>query len=396
MSEAARVGDPIEHSSALGGLLAGLAIGSGAVLIGIAVVGTAGLGAAAVVAMLGAGAATGAGIGQLLGSLSFAQRETGRIRSGSANVFINGKPAARAHVDYAECSDHAGVSKTVAQGSRSVHINGVPAARLGDRTVCDARISAGSSNVFIGGETETTDEISPEVPGWLEGAVLGVGLASAIALVGPAMALWGLFGGVVGGGAGYRLGGERYGEGSDEQKLMAFGGALIVGGLAARYKLQPNGGLGANLGNTRVTQRSKNPATPSLRPVRGSDGRFIKSGEHIKHNRKTEYPSDYRAGVRERVLDANTIKKGRNAGKVMTKEGERVSRHDPRLTIEHNKPVVEHWNERGYNSSRVERNDFFNDVSNMSLRLRSVNSADGARLRLQGKLYRQDLGPNYN
>ncbi|WP_369397695.1 PAAR domain-containing protein [Pseudomonas plecoglossicida] len=258
MSEAARVGDPIEHSSALGGLLAGLAIGAGAVLIGIAVVGTAGLGGAAVVAMLGAGAATGAGIGQLLGSLSFAQRETGRIMSGSSNVFVNGKPAARAHVDYAECSDHAGVSKTVAQGSRSVHINGVPAARVGDRTVCDARISAGSSNVFIGGETETTDEISPEVPGWLDGAVLGVGLASAIALVGPAMALWGLFGGMVGGGAGYRLGGERYGEGSDEQKLMASGAAFIVGGLSGRYRLQLNGGLGVNFGNIKPRiRRSK-------------------------------------------------------------------------------------------------------------------------------------------
>ncbi|EJN38066.1 hypothetical protein PMI38_02469 [Pseudomonas sp. GM84] len=258
MSGAARFADPIEHSSALSGLLAGLAIGAGAVLFGIAVIGTGGLGAAALVAMVGAGAATGAGIGQLLGSLSFAQRETGFITSGSGNVHINGQPAARAHADYAVCTDHSGVSRTLAQGSCSVYINGLPAARVGDRTVCDARISAGSANVFIGGETETTDEISPEVAGWLDGAVLGVGLASAIALVGPAMALWGLFGGVLGGGAGYQVGGERYGEGSDEQKLMAFGGAFIFGGLAARYRLQPNGGLGANFGNIKPhVRRSK-------------------------------------------------------------------------------------------------------------------------------------------
>ncbi|MFJ4395620.1 PAAR domain-containing protein [Pseudomonas sp. NPDC089396] len=255
MSGAARFADPIEHSSALSGLLAGLAIGAGAVLFGIAVVGTGGLGAAALVAMVGAGAATGAGIGQLLGSLSFAQRETGFITSGSGNVHINGQPAARAHADYAVCTDHSGVSRTLAQGSCSVYINGLPAARVGDRTVCDARISAGSANVFIGGETETTDEISPEVAGWLDGAVLGVGLASAIALVGPAMALWGLFGGVLGGGAGYQVGGERYGEGSDEQKLMAFGGAFIVGGLAARYRLQPGAGLGSNFGNIKVGAR---------------------------------------------------------------------------------------------------------------------------------------------
>lgn len=60
---AARVDDPIEHSSALEGLLAGLAIGAGVVLIGIAIVGTGGLGAVALGAMVGAGAATGAGIG---------------------------------------------------------------------------------------------------------------------------------------------------------------------------------------------------------------------------------------------------------------------------------------------------------------------------------------------
>ena len=58
---AARLDDPIEHSSALGGLLAGLAIGAGAALIGIAVIGTGGLAAVALAAMVGAGAATGAG-----------------------------------------------------------------------------------------------------------------------------------------------------------------------------------------------------------------------------------------------------------------------------------------------------------------------------------------------
>ncbi|MGJ7548648.1 PAAR domain-containing protein [Pseudomonas alloputida] len=253
---AARQDDPIEHSSALSGLLAGLALGAGAVLIGIAVVGTGGLGGLAIGAMIGAGAATGAGIGQLLGSLSHAQRETGWITSGSDNVHINGRPAARAHVDQALCTDHPGVTKTLAQGSRSVYINGQPAARVGDRTVCDARISAGSSNVFIGGGSETTDEIDPEVPGWLEATVLGFGLASAVALVGPEMALWGMFGGAIGGEAGYRFGGSRYGEGSDQQKLVTFGSAVVVGGLTARYRVQSNGALGSNVGNLKVTRRN--------------------------------------------------------------------------------------------------------------------------------------------
>lgn len=230
---AARLDDPIEHSSALGGLLAGLAIGAGAVLIGIAVIGTGGLGAVALAAMVGAGAATGAGIGQLIGSLSFACSETGQIRSGSSNVYINGKPAARAHLDNAECSDHPGGPKILAQGSDSVYINGQPAARVGDRTVCDAKISAGSPNVCIGGGTATTDAIDPEVPVWLERSVMALGLASAFVLASPVLVMAGLAGGIAGGMAGHWAGGELFGEGSDGQKLMAFGGALL-GGASAR------------------------------------------------------------------------------------------------------------------------------------------------------------------
>jgi uncharacterized Zn-binding protein involved in type VI secretion len=150
MSEAAaRLDDPIEHSSALGGLLAGLAIGAGAVLVGIAIVGTGGLGAVALCAMVGAGAATGAGIGQLFGSLSFASHRAGQIKTGSGNVFINSKAAARAHVDTAVCDQHGPAPQILAQGSDSVYINGQPAARVGDRTVCDGKISAGSGNVFL-------------------------------------------------------------------------------------------------------------------------------------------------------------------------------------------------------------------------------------------------------
>ncbi|PVZ44074.1 hypothetical protein N430_00559, partial [Pseudomonas sp. CC120222-01a] len=103
--------------------------------------------------------------------------------------------------------------------------------------------------------TETTDEIEPEVPGWLEATALGVGIASAIALVGPEMALWGMFGGVIGGEAGYRFGGNRYGEGSDEQQLIAFGSAVVVGGLTARYRVKPDYGFGSNFGNLKITRR---------------------------------------------------------------------------------------------------------------------------------------------
>ncbi|MBP1127130.1 MULTISPECIES: PAAR domain-containing protein [Pseudomonas] len=257
MSHAARVGDPIEHTGSLTGLLAGLAVGAiGAALI----VGTGGL---AAVAIIGASAAAGAGIGQVIGSLSYCNHETGHILTGSGNVHINGKPAARAHVDTAKCDDHGPGPKTLAQGSSTVYINNMPAARVDDRTVCDARISSGSGNVWIGGETETTDEISPEVPALLEWAVLGLGLASAFVLASPVIVIAGLVGGIAGGLGGNWAGGKLFGDGSNGQKLMALGGALLGGGLGAkggkwfdaRYEIKVQG-LGSNLGNVKIVPKT--------------------------------------------------------------------------------------------------------------------------------------------
>ncbi|AHG43349.1 type IV secretion protein Rhs [Pseudomonas syringae CC1557] len=405
MTAAARLDDPIEHSSALGGLLAGLAIGAGAVLVGIAVVGTGGLGALALGAMVGAGAATGAGIGQLIGSLSFACHNAGQIKTGSGNVYINGKPAARAHVDTAVCTQHSGTPQILAQGSDSVYINNLPAARVGDRTICDAKISAGSSNVFIGGGTETTDAINPEVPELIERAVIALGLASAFVLASPVIVIAGLVGGIAGGLGGNWAGGKLFGEGSDGQKLMAFGGALLGGGLGgkggkwfdARYEFKTQG-LGSNFGNVKIVPKANIATEPTVapKPTRGPNGRFVKTSEGTRLNRKTEYPSSYRAGVKDAVLDANTIEGGKHAGKVMTVDGDRVYRDDPRLTIEHNKPVVEHWNEQGYNSTRAERNDFYNNTKDLSLKLKVENSRQGGVMSASGVRYRQDVGPDYN
>jgi uncharacterized Zn-binding protein involved in type VI secretion len=260
MTAAAREGDSIEHSSALAGLLIGLAVGAAAAAL---IVGTGGL---AAVAMVGAGAAAGAGIGQLIGSLSFCRNEAGQIESGSPNVFFNGKPAARAHLDHVDCDQH-GDDEVLAEGSDSVYINGQPAARVDDRTECDGKISAGSANVFIGGGTKQTDTISPEVPAWLEWTVAGVGLASAVVLTGglliPALAS---AGGVAGGVAGTWVGGKLYGEGSDEQKVLGFTGALFGGALGAKggFWLDRNytvrvEGLGSNLRNVSIVRHSSPP-----------------------------------------------------------------------------------------------------------------------------------------
>jgi uncharacterized Zn-binding protein involved in type VI secretion len=78
--------------------------------------------------------------------------------SGSANVWIEGRPAWRALVDTHVCplSDgaKAHVGGVVTKGSSKVFINGLPAARQGDQIIEGGpanSISGGSLKVDIGG-----------------------------------------------------------------------------------------------------------------------------------------------------------------------------------------------------------------------------------------------------
>ncbi|MCO1619183.1 hypothetical protein [Pseudomonas putida] len=111
-----------------------------------------------------------------------------------------------------------------------------------------------------------------EVPVWLERSVVALGLASAFVLASPVLVMAGLAGGIAGGMAGHWAGGELFGEGSDGQKLMAFGGALLGGGLGAkggkafdaRYEIRSHG-FGSNLGNVKVVRRVAPPLTPEKR-----------------------------------------------------------------------------------------------------------------------------------
>jgi uncharacterized Zn-binding protein involved in type VI secretion len=312
------------------------------VLVGIAIVGTGDLGAVALCAMVGAGAATGAGIGQLLGSLSFASHGAGQIKTGSGNVFTNSKPAARAHVDTAACDQHGPAPQILAQGSDSVYINGQPAARVGDRTVCDGKISSGSANVFIGGGTETTDAISPEVPGWLERAVLVVGLGSAFVLASPVIVIAGLVGGVVGGLGGNWAGGKLYGEGSDGQKLMAFGGALLGGGLGAkggkafdaRYEIKVQG-VGSNFGNVKIQRRT----------VPGKTGEKVPSYK-VPHSPVTKTQrASLKAKLENRTLTKNEYKRMEWDRRFANKRAKGVSRFwaDERARLKLGEPTTRDW-----------------------------------------------------
>ena len=270
---AARLHDPISHSPSLGLLVAGALIGGA--LATLAVV-TAPVSVPVLIggAMIGGGAVAGAGIGEFVGSLSFARSIQGEIaRPGSANVFINGRPAARAHLDTVDCHHHS-AGPVIAEGSDSVFINGQPAARRGDRTACDAVIEKGSPDVRIGGGTKPTDPISPEVPDLVHKAMFAVGLGSAMVLFGPEMALLGLAGGLLGGEVMHAVGGAVFGEGSDGQKILTFGGS-IAGGLGAakggawfnrNYQIRQTG-LGMNGGGISITRRP----SASVRPIQENE-----------------------------------------------------------------------------------------------------------------------------
>ena len=245
MPKAARLHDPVGHSMAMVGLVAGLVAGA---VIGALCVATGGAALIAVAAV--AGAAAGGGIGEVLGSLSALPLiTTGMIQTGSPNVHTNSRPSTRAHLDVDICSGMPPFGfpshpiNPIAQGSKTVHINSWPASRVGDLTVCSAKIQDGSNNVRIGGPTATTDKINPEIPEWINDTLMVVGFVAACILAGPVVAVLGFAASMIGGEIGSYYGGKWFGEGSDGQKLMGLGGSILggalVGGAAKTFEDEP-------------------------------------------------------------------------------------------------------------------------------------------------------------
>ena len=230
MSEclAARVDDEIAHTASKGWMIAGLV--GGAILGAAAVVVTGGTALVAVSAVA-AGVCAAGGLGEVLGSMSWAPRHTtGTLKEGSPNVFINSRKAIRAHLSAGECDEHSGSLQRVAEGSIKVYINNFPASRTGDKLTCSAEISQGSRNVIIGGGKVQTDEISPEIPEWVNWTMLAVGAGAVAVLASPAIALLSTLGAMCGGTIGSYAGGMLFGEGSDGQKWGMLIGSVIGGG----------------------------------------------------------------------------------------------------------------------------------------------------------------------
>ena len=70
---------------------------------------------------------------------------SGSVASGSGDVMVEGRPAARA-------GDAAGCAGTIAEGSPDVFINGKPAAVQGAKTGCGGKVASGATGVFVNGK----------------------------------------------------------------------------------------------------------------------------------------------------------------------------------------------------------------------------------------------------
>jgi uncharacterized Zn-binding protein involved in type VI secretion len=258
---AARVGDKVAHTMALDGALMGLLVGAA---IGVAIVATGGLGAIAI----GAAIATTGGLGlagEYIGE-SMPGPPTGAIIEGSTTIFINGMPAARATLSTALCRE--GPPQKEATGAKTVYFDGMPAGRKDEKLTCSAKIIEGSKNVFIGGPSEQTLPMDPEVPEWLHntmtammwgGTILATGGIAATYGVGAALgSLMGGFGGGYLGSIGGRWAAEKLGFGETGQRvaevLGGLGGSLFGGVKGLRGGQAAEQGLvnrfGTRLGGT--------------------------------------------------------------------------------------------------------------------------------------------------
>jgi hypothetical protein len=144
--------------------------------------------------------------------------------------------------------------------------------------------------------------------------------------------------------------------------------------------------------------------------LRGPDGRYASDPNRIPpaYNRDSQYPGGYRQSTHDEMIirytdegsalgavprDANGDRIPRSQLTWRDQYGEIIDDPGTNLTYEHRTPVVEHWNTQGYNQSRPERIDFYNDLDNLVPMHRSENSSGGGSMTTR---YRQDPGDDYS
>lgn len=207
---AARIDDPIGHASELGNFLAkaagrllgtivdGLIIGAAAAAIVGATVLTGGVATVAIIAVtMSLGfmqnkASEAAGVelsfgklGEVLADKIFPVKVTvtGKISTGSSNIFINRRKAVRATpelpLDEAICSRDSPIV-LMAEGAEYVLFNRAVAVRKGDHTTCGAQVTEGSENVLIGGPQIRVRPVPDAIPKWARYLVKAVNIGLAL------------------------------------------------------------------------------------------------------------------------------------------------------------------------------------------------------------------------
>ncbi|MDM9588791.1 RHS repeat-associated core domain-containing protein [Pseudomonas asiatica] len=221
MFEAARFGDEISHTSALGGFLIGAALGIALVATVAIATFTCGFGVALLAGLAaGIGGSLLTAAGEAIGSMF--SSPSGTITTASPNVFINSRKAARVEKSIGACDKHPGPVQ-IAEGSTNVFINSVAAARKGDKLTCGATISGGSDNVIIGGGTYRYLPVDDEIPEWLR------------TTVDVLMAIAGAAGGI----AQLIKAGTQAGMKAIMPCALKFTAGFVAGEVASRYVVEP-------------------------------------------------------------------------------------------------------------------------------------------------------------
>lgn len=159
----ATVGHQVAHSHAFAGFLAAVAIGVVAAVAVGAVILSGGTALVAIGAAFAGGVATGFLGTTVSGALAQLGTQTGPVITGSPDLLICGRPAARM-TDVANCSDDGSAPVPLVEGSKTILVNGLPMARIGHKLMCGAVVDEGAASVMIDKTVVACAIPKPEVP----------------------------------------------------------------------------------------------------------------------------------------------------------------------------------------------------------------------------------------
>ncbi|WIX85701.1 RHS repeat-associated core domain-containing protein [Amycolatopsis sp. DG1A-15b] len=146
-----------------------------------------------------------------------------------------------------------------------------------------------------------------------------------------------------------------------------------------------------------------------LASVRGARGRYESNPDTPSNPDagRHQYPSDYRQSTHDEMAAKFTVEGQAARGVPVDSHGVRIPREQlnwvdidgnpipfKELTYDHNPPVVRHWIDEGYDQSRAERADWYNNTDEMEAMTREENSRRGALLTEEYQM--QAPGPNHS